>query len=103
MYLVLVKFKGEPDPRLFKVDHVSGSERLATMDDVQWVTRPFNEEGQMLAEAKDLIFSDNIGEKIVLPILPLEGHAYMKQMQKHIAEQFVADYTQYDQPGRDDE
>lgn len=38
MFYVLVKFHGHPAPELFATSHVSHAARLATMDDVEWVS-----------------------------------------------------------------
>lgn len=38
MFYVLVKFTGNPVPELFGTTHTSHAARLATMDDVEWVS-----------------------------------------------------------------
>jgi hypothetical protein len=78
MFFVLVKFKGEPIPRLFGTTHMSDCYVLATMDGVEWVSHTITGKGYVLPR-KEYIGKSLIGEDKIVPILPEDGHHFLTE------------------------
>lgn len=81
MFFVLVKFKGQPEPRLFGTTHLDDCYALATMRNVEWASHSITGNGATLPR-REYVGRFLLGEDKIIPILPEDGHQHLRRVQE---------------------